>query len=64
MWKQWINFLLGLAVIAMAYMGGNHVYRYVVAGAVVAILALWAALEKKSPKQGGSMPANPAGPAA
>ena len=48
MWKQWVNFLLGLGVIVMAYMGGNHTDRYVAVGAVVAILALWTALEKKA----------------
>ncbi len=47
MWKQWINFILGLAVAVQAYVGGGHVYRFVVAGVVIAILAIWAALEKK-----------------
>lgn len=47
MWKQWLNVLLGLAVIVMAYMGGDHTIRFVIAGVLVAVLALWAALEKK-----------------
>ncbi len=49
MWKQWVNFILGIAVIAMAYMGGNHTTRFVAAGALIAILALWAALGNKKP---------------
>ena len=53
MWKQWVNFILGIAVIAMAYMGGDHTTRFVVAGALIAILALWAALGRKS--SGGPM---------
>ncbi len=47
MWKQWLNVILGLAVAVMAYMGGGHVYRFVAAGIVIAILAIWSALEKK-----------------
>lgn len=49
MWKQWVNFILGIVVIVMAYMGGNHTTRFVVVGALVAIIALWAAFgDKKS----------------
>jgi len=46
-WKQWVNLLLGLAVIVMTYMGGVHTLRFVIVGALIAILALWSALEKK-----------------
>ncbi|HVB19756.1 MAG TPA: hypothetical protein VNF51_00495 [Candidatus Paceibacterota bacterium] len=48
MWKQWINVLLGLAVIVLAYMGGDHTTRFVIIGVLVAILAFWSALEKKA----------------
>lgn len=48
MWKQWVNLLLGLAVIVMAYMGGDHTIRFAVAGVLIIILAVWAALEKKA----------------
>ncbi len=48
MWKQWVNFILGILVIIFAYMG-YHVYRFVVAGILIAILALWSALQKKMP---------------
>ena len=48
MWKQWLNLLLGLAVVVMTYMGGSHTIRFVVVGLVIAVLALWSALEKKS----------------
>jgi hypothetical protein len=47
MWKQWVNLLLGLAVVAMTYMGGGHTLRFVIVGLLVAVLALWSALEKK-----------------
>lgn len=56
MWKQWVNAVLGLAVIVMAYMGGDHTIRFVVAGVIIAILAVWAALEKKAPKAAQGMP--------
>ena len=47
MWKQWVNFILGIAVVAMAYMGGNHTTRFVIVGVLIAIIALWAALGNK-----------------
>lgn len=47
MWKQWVNFILGLAVIVRAYMGGGHT-TFIIAGVVIAVLAIWSALEKKS----------------
>lgn len=48
MWKQWVNLLLGLAVVVMTYMGGGHTLRFVIVGAVIAALALWSALEKRA----------------
>ncbi len=46
MWKQWLNFILGLLVIVLAYSGGSMI-GYIVLGIVIALVALWAALEKK-----------------
>jgi hypothetical protein len=46
MWKQWVNLVLGLLVVVLAYSSVSAVW-YVVVGIVIAILALWAALEKK-----------------
>jgi hypothetical protein len=46
MWKQWVNFILGIAVIVRAYMGGGHT-TFIIAGIIIAVLAIWAALEKK-----------------
>lgn len=46
MWKQWVNVLLGLLVIIFAYMGAGTTWM-AIAGLLVAVLALWAALEKK-----------------
>lgn len=47
MWKQWVNFLIGLAVVVRAYMGGGHT-TFIIAGVLVAALALWSALGKKA----------------
>ena len=47
MWKQWINLILGLVVVLGAYMGMSMTW-FVVLGIIIALLALWAALEKKS----------------
>lgn len=46
MWKQWVNFILGLAVILFAFLGGGYT-RYIIVGLLIAILAIWSALEKK-----------------
>ena len=46
-WKQWANVLLGLLVIIFAFTGG-HVLRFVIVGAIIVILAAWAAFEKKA----------------
>lgn len=46
MWKQWVSALAGLLVIAFAY-SGYHIYRFVIAGAIIAVLCVWSAMEKK-----------------
>lgn len=43
MWKQWVNLILGLVVVVLAYAGGSMVW-YVVLGIVIALLSLWEAL--------------------
>lgn len=52
MWKQWVNVVLGILVIVFAYMGAGSTWM-VIAGLLVAILALWTALEKKGGPVGG-----------
>ncbi len=47
MWKQWVNLILGLLVVVLAYSGGSMVW-YVVLGVLIALLSLWEALEKKA----------------
>jgi len=47
MWKQWVNLVLGLLIAVMAYSGGIGMW-YVLLGIVIALVALWAALEKKA----------------
>ncbi|MGD1003209.1 MAG: hypothetical protein ABR884_01370 [Minisyncoccia bacterium] len=47
MWKQWVNLVLGLLVVVLAYSGAGTVW-YVLVGIVIALLALWAVLEKKA----------------
>lgn len=46
MWKQWVNLILGIIIILFAYMGAGATWM-VIAGLLVAVIALWAALEKK-----------------
>lgn len=46
MWKQWVNLILGIIIILFAYMGAGTAWM-MIAGLLVAILALWTALEKK-----------------
>lgn len=48
MWKQWVNVVLGLVIVVMAYTGVGHTLRFVVVGILIAALALWSALEKKA----------------
>ncbi len=51
MWKQWVNAVLGLAVIATPFMALSAtalMWTLVVAGAVVAILSVWSAMEAPS----------------
>jgi hypothetical protein len=53
MWKQWVNAIIGLAVIATPFMGltaASLSWTLVVAGAVVAILSVWSAMEEQSPE--------------
>ena len=50
MWKQWINVILGLAVAVMAYYGTTMGW-IVGTGAIIALIALWSALEE-SPESG------------
>ncbi|MCL4405060.1 hypothetical protein M1295_00555 [Patescibacteria group bacterium] len=46
MWKQWVNVVLGLVEVVAAYMAAAPAVLAIV-GLVIAILALWSAVEKK-----------------
>ncbi len=48
MWKQWLNFVLGILVIIVAYMSASVSMTIVILGVLIALIALWAALEKKA----------------
>jgi membrane-associated PAP2 superfamily phosphatase len=51
MWKQWVNAILGLAVIATPFLALSTtavVWTLVIAGAVIAILSIWSAMESPS----------------
>jgi hypothetical protein len=53
MWKQWVNAILGLAVIATPFMALSATaltWTLVVAGVVVAVLSVWSAVEEQSPE--------------
>ena len=51
MWQQWVNAILGLITIAVAFMGlagATMMWTLVVIGAVVAILGFWGAAVSSS----------------
>ncbi|HVS79750.1 MAG TPA: SPW repeat protein [Candidatus Paceibacterota bacterium] len=51
MWQQWVNFILGLWIIVSAYAGMTGAAlttNLLVVGVLVAILALWGALQAGS----------------
>ena len=53
MWQQWVNLVLGLAIIASPFVGltgASFTWTLVVGGALVAILALWGALREQDPQ--------------
>jgi len=46
MWQHWVNALLGLWIIVLAFLGmsgGTLTWTLVITGLVVAVLALWGA---------------------
>jgi hypothetical protein len=48
MWKQWINAIIGLGVIAVSFMGltaAALMYTLVIGGIVLVVLSLWSAYE-------------------
>jgi hypothetical protein len=48
MWQQWVNFIVGLWVIVSSYLSFSAttmLTNLTISGAVIAILALWGALE-------------------
>lgn len=53
MWKQWVNAILGLAVLATPFLTLSTtalMWTLVVAGAVVLVLSIWSAIEEGSPE--------------
>jgi hypothetical protein len=50
-WQHWVNMVLGLAIVVVAFMGLTGValmWTLVVGGALVAILGLWGAMSGQS----------------
>jgi hypothetical protein len=45
MWKQWLNVVLGVVVAIVAYSATQPIWNAIL-GIVIALLALWSALEK------------------
>lgn len=48
MWKQWINAILGLVVLATPFLNlsvGAFTWTLAIAGIIIAILAVWSATE-------------------
>lgn len=53
MWKQWVNAILGVAIIAVPFMGltaATLTWSLVVGGIAIAALSLWSAAEEQSPE--------------
>ena len=51
MWQHWVNVVIGLAVIVVAFLGltgATLMWTLIVAGALVAILGLWGAMSEGS----------------
>lgn len=51
MWQQWVNGILGLWVIALAFLGitgSAMMWTLVVTGIIVAVLAFWGGAERNS----------------
>ena len=58
MWQQWINAVLGLIVIATPFLGlaaATMTWVLVVAGVMIAALALWGAQETSIEREQGQM---------
>lgn len=54
MWKQWVNAVLGLVVLATPFLGlssGAATWTLAIAGIIVAVLAVWSASEGTSSEQ-------------
>jgi hypothetical protein len=50
MWQHWVNVVIGLAVIVVAFVGlagAALMWTLIVAGAVVTILGLWGAMSEE-----------------
>jgi hypothetical protein len=48
MWKQWVNAIIGLGIIAVSFMGltvAALMYTLVIGGIVLVVLSLWSAYE-------------------
>lgn len=45
MWQQWINAVLGLWVLALAFMGAEFSWTLAITGVAVAALGIWGATE-------------------
>ena len=55
MWQQWTNLVLGLWLVTSAYVVSpdNMVLNLLVTGGIVAILAVWGALEHRDMENAG-----------
>jgi hypothetical protein len=56
MWKQWVNAILGLVVLAVPFLNlsaGAFTWTLAIAGIIIAVLAVWSATET-SPEAGRS----------
>ncbi len=51
MWKQWVNAILGLLVLAVPFLGLTataYTWTLAIAGIIIAVLAVWTVAEASS----------------
>lgn len=57
MWKQWVNAILGLLVLAVPFLNlstGAFTWTLAIAGIVIAALAVWSVSESSAEARSGS----------
>jgi hypothetical protein len=62
MWQQWVNFVLGLIVAAVPFLGltaSTYTWTLAIAGIAIAALGLWGVQETNAERERGNMTHRP-----